>query len=37
MEAQGFPDAVNRPGFPSVLCTPDQPYRQRTTIEIAPS
>lgn len=37
MEAQDFPDAVNRPGFPPTLCTPDHPYRQRTTIEIAPT
>lgn len=37
VEAQDFPDAVNRPGFPSTICTPEHPYRQRTTIEIAPS
>lgn len=36
LEAQGFPDAVNQPGFPSVICTPEAPYRQRTTIEITP-
>lgn len=37
MEAQDFPDAVNQPGFPPTICTPDRPYRQTTTIEIAPS
>ncbi|MBV2359275.1 galactose mutarotase [Thalassococcus sp. CAU 1522] len=37
LEAQGFPDAVNQPGFPSILCSPDQPYRQVTTVEIAPA
>ncbi len=36
LEAQGFPNAVNEPGFPSVICTPDQPYFQRTEIEIGP-
>jgi aldose 1-epimerase len=37
IEAQGFPDTVNQPGFPSQTCTPVRPYRQVTTIEIAPS
>ena len=36
LEAQGFPNAVNVPSFPSILCTPDAPYHQRTEIEIAP-
>ena len=36
LEPQGFPDAVNQPTFPSVICTPENPYRQTTTIEIAP-
>ncbi len=35
LEAQKFPDALNVPAFPSVIATPDQPYRQRTAIEIA--
>ncbi|MBY6159345.1 galactose mutarotase [Mameliella alba] len=35
LEAQDFPNALNTPGFPSVLATPDRPYHQRTTIEIA--
>ena len=36
LEAQGFPDAVNQPDFPSVICTPEKPYKQVTTVEIAP-
>ena len=36
LEPQGFPDAVNRPGFPSILCSPDRPYQQVTKVEIAP-
>lgn len=36
LEPQGFPDAVNQPDFPSIIATPDQPYRQITTVEIAP-
>lgn len=35
LEPQGLPNAVNTPGFPPILCTPDAPYRQTTTIEIA--
>lgn len=34
LEAQDFPNAMNQTGFGSVLCAPDAPYRQRTTIEI---
>lgn len=34
LEPQHFPDALNRPGFPSILCTPEAPYRQRLTVEI---
>ena len=34
LEPQGFPDAVNQPAFPSVIVTPDRPYRQRLTVEI---
>lgn len=30
LEAQGFPDAVNQPEFPSVVLRPEQTYRQRT-------
>ncbi|WP_425071613.1 aldose epimerase family protein [Sagittula sp. S175] len=36
LEAQGFPNAVNTPAFPPVFCAPDRPYRQVTTVEIAP-
>ncbi|WP_435310972.1 aldose epimerase family protein [Primorskyibacter sedentarius] len=36
LEAQGFPNAVNTPAFPSILYSPDTPYTQRTQIEIAP-
>lgn len=34
LEPQGFPNAVNCPGFSSIIVTPDQPYRQRLTVEI---
>lgn len=36
LEPQGYPDAVNRPEFPSPLATPEEPYRQRLTVTIAP-
>jgi aldose 1-epimerase len=36
LEAQGFPDAPNRPDFPSVLCAPERPYSQSLKVEIAP-
>ena len=32
LEAQHFPDSLNRPGFPSIICTPDKPYRQTLTL-----
>lgn len=35
LEPQGFPDAVNRPEFPSILHDPDRPYRQRLSLTIA--
>ncbi|MEO1102592.1 MAG: aldose epimerase family protein [Pseudomonadota bacterium] len=34
LEAQDYPDAVNNPSFPSVMRTPDAPYRQRTSVTI---
>ncbi len=34
LEAQGFPDSPNRPGFPSILCSPDAPYRQRLRLAL---
>ena len=30
LEAQHFPDAVNQPGFPSIILRPGQTYRQTT-------
>lgn len=30
LEPQGWPDAVNQPDFPSIICTPNRPYRQIT-------
>lgn len=36
LEPQGFPNAVNTPGFPSVICTPDRPYHQLIEIDILP-
>ena len=35
LEAQAFPNALNTPGFGSILVSPDKPYRQVTRIEIA--
>jgi len=35
LEPEGFPDAVNHPGFPSVMVYPDAPYTQRLSIEVA--
>ncbi len=34
IEAQGYPDAVNHPQFPSIIYSPDRPYRQITSISI---
>jgi aldose 1-epimerase len=34
LEAQDLPNAMNEPAFGSILCTPDAPYRQVTSIEI---
>jgi aldose 1-epimerase len=34
LEAQDMPNAVNVPAFGSILCAPDRPYRQTTSIEI---
>lgn len=35
LEPQGFPDALNKPAFPSILCSPDAPYAQRLEVEIS--
>ncbi len=34
LEAQHFPDSLNKPAFPSIIATPDAPYRQVTSVEI---
>ena len=36
LEAQNFPDAVNRPEFPDPIHSPARPYLQRISVEIAP-
>ena len=35
LEAQHFPDSLNRPEWPSIICTPDDPYTQKLIVEIA--
>ncbi|WP_420393235.1 aldose epimerase family protein [Acuticoccus sp.] len=37
LEAQDWPNAVNHEGFPSVVVTPDRPYRQVTAVTIVPA
>jgi aldose 1-epimerase len=34
LEDQMFPDALHNPHFPSIMCTPDNPYRHWCEIEI---
>ena len=34
LEAQKFPDALNHAHFPSILCSPDEPYHQDLVVEI---
>lgn len=34
LEPQHFPDSVNNPNFPSIICTPEQPYSQKLVVEI---
>ena len=34
LEPQKFPDALNQSHFPSVIATPEEPYRQRLAVEI---
>lgn len=36
IEPSGYPNALNIPGFPSILYSPDRPYRQVLSVEIAP-
>jgi aldose 1-epimerase len=35
LEPSGLPNALNCPGFPSILHSPDRPYHQRLSVEIA--
>ena len=35
LEAQHFPDSLNNPDWPSIICTPEDPYLQRLEVEIA--
>ena len=35
LEAQNFPDAVNKPDWPEVIVSPDLPYFQRLEVEIS--
>lgn len=35
IEPQGYPDAVNNAQFPSVIISPDQPYRQELRLEFS--
>jgi aldose 1-epimerase len=35
LEAQHFPDSLNNPDWPSIICKPEAPYRQRLEVEIA--
>lgn len=35
IEPSGLPNALNIGHFPSILCSPDQPYRQILSVEIA--
>ncbi|MCP4303201.1 MAG: galactose-1-epimerase, partial [Gammaproteobacteria bacterium] len=35
LEAQGFPDAANKPDFPSVRLLPGETYRQQTVYEFS--
>jgi aldose 1-epimerase len=37
LEAQHFPDSLNNPDWPSIVRTPEAPYRQRLEVEIARS
>ena len=34
IEPSGYPNAVNQPGFPSMMCTPDKPYSQTLILEL---
>ena len=34
LEAQHFPDSLNQPHFPPILCSPERPYRQKLHVRI---
>lgn len=34
LEPQHFPDSVNNPQFPSIICTAERPYHQKLVVEI---
>lgn len=34
IEPQGYPNAVNRPDFPSIIVTPDAPYRHHLSVTL---
>ena len=34
IEPSGYPNALNIPTFPSIICTPDNPYQQTLRLEI---
>lgn len=36
LEPQGYPNAVNRPDFPSIIVTPEKPYKQTLSVTIQP-
>lgn len=35
LEAQGFPDAVNKVDWPSIIASPEKPYHQRLELDIS--
>ena len=35
LEPQGYPNAINRPEFPSIIVTPDTPYRNTLKLTLA--
>lgn len=37
LEPQHYPDSVNNPAFPSIICTPDAPYHQVLEVEVTPT
>lgn len=34
LEPQHFPDSLNQPDWPSIICTPDAPYQQELSLQI---